>query len=179
MRHSKDLVGKPVYTADEGRFLGNVKDVYLDSDLDWLAGIHLGTEGLIRRKSLLVEREAVIVFGIDAILVKNAAALSDDRESKEAEDWIRLDELRGRHVDTPGGTKVGVIGDVALDAEARIVGVTLSKVLVAGPIAEKRFVPRAAMLDTGDEDGAMTIDLTKAEQPGHVAGIKPIDEGDE
>ncbi|MCA9990375.1 MAG: PRC-barrel domain-containing protein, partial [Anaerolineales bacterium] len=52
MRQSKDLIGKPVITLDEGRFLGNVKDVFLDKDLEWLAGIHLGREGLIRRKNL-------------------------------------------------------------------------------------------------------------------------------
>ncbi len=175
MRHSKDLIGKPVYAIDDGRLLGNVKDVYFDVDLDWLTGIHMGTEGLIRRKSLLIPRESVVVFGIDAILVKNAEAVSDDREVEEADKWIRLDDLRGRDVDTPGGTKVGAVGDVALDAEARIVGVTLSKVHVAGPIAEERYIARSAMLDTGSADGAMTVDLAKAEQSRNVAGTAPAE----
>ena len=179
MRHSKDLVGKPVYTVDEGRFLGNVRDIYLDSDLDWLAGIHLGTEGLIRRKSLLIKRESVIVFGIDAILVKHAEVISDDRALKEAQEWVRLEDLRGRPVDTPGGTKVGEVGDVALDAEARIIGITLNKVHVAGPIAEERYISRMALLDTGNEDGAITVDLAKAEQSSHVAGAKPAEDGDD
>lgn len=179
MRHSKDLIGKPVYAIDEGRLLGTVKDIYLDEDLDWLAGIHLGTEGLIRRKSLLIERESVIVFGIDAILVKNAEVVSDDREHKEAHKWVRLEDLRRRHVDTPGGTKVGEVGDVTLDAEARIIGVTLAKVHVAGPIAEGRYIPRSALLDTGSADGAMTIDLTKAEQSTQVAVTEPPSDGDD
>lgn len=164
MRQSKDLIGKPVITLDEGRFLGNVKDVFLDKDLEWLAGIHLGREGLIRRKNLLIPRGEVAVFGLDAILVKSAESVTDDKETSAARQWLLLDKLQGRMVDTPGGTKVGVVGDVIVDEEARIIGVSLSKVYVEGPIAEQRAVSRTAVVDLGDEDGVMTIDLAKAEQ---------------
>lgn len=170
MRPSKDLVGKPVISMDEGRFVGNVKDVYLDRELNWLVGIHLGTEGLLRRKALLIPREAVVVFGVDAVLVANGDVVQDSRELDAADKWLRLDDLQGRHVDTPGGTKVGDVGDVLLDQEARIIGVKLNKVHVEGPIATDRTIPRSAVLDTGAEDGVLTIDLAKAEQPSRVAG---------
>ena len=170
MRHSSDLIGKPVVTMDEGRFLGNVKDVFLDEGLNWLAGVYLGKEGFLRRKQLLIPREAVVVFGVDAILVNDADVVSDDRETKEASSWIRLDSLRKRSVNTPGGTKVGVAGDVVLDGEARIIGFELSKVYVSGPIADERFIPRAALIDTGEEDGIMTVDLAKAERQKSVVG---------
>ncbi len=178
MRNSKDLIGKPVYAMDEGRLLGNIKDLYFDIDLDWLTGIHMGTEGLLRRKSLVIPRESVVVFGIDAILVKSAEAVSDDKEVEGADKWVRLDDLRGRDVDTPGGTKVGAVGGVTLDADARIVGITLSKVHVAGPIAEERYIARSAMLDTGSADGAMTVDLAKAEQSQQVAEAPPKEENE-
>ena len=74
--------------------------------------------------------------------------------------------------DTPGGTKVGQIGDVILDQEARVSRFRLSKVFVAGTIAEDPTIPRGAMLDTGGVDGVMTIDLPKAEQPEAVSASK-------
>lgn len=164
MHYSKEFVGKPLYSIDEGRQLGTVRDVYVDRALAWLAGVHLGREGLLSRKSLLIPREAIAVFGIDAVLAKQSDVVSDSKQTPESEQWLRLDDLAGRHVDTPAGTRVGAIGDVMLDEEARIVGFSLSRVHVTGPIAEHPVIPREALIDTGNDDGIMTIDLALAEK---------------
>jgi uncharacterized protein YrrD len=164
MRFSKDLIGKPIVSIDEGRHLGSVRDVYLDPDLMWLAGIHLGKEGLISRKSLLIPRDAIAVFGVDFVLATGGDVVTDEKETPAAEQWLRLDRLQGREVDTTGGTRVGTIGDVLLDAEARIVGFSLSRVFVEGPVAESRTIYQAAVVDKGNEDNVMTVDLAKVEQ---------------
>ncbi len=165
MRLGKDLVNKPVYTISDGRYVGKAKDIYLDRNLYWMTGIHLGREGIIRRKDTLIPRDSVVVFGIDAILIKDNTAVTDSRET-DIEDWIRLDDIIGREVDTPGGTKLAVIGDVILDTEGKITGFGLSKVTVDGPIAQNRSIGRDVVIDNGNEDGVMTIDLVKAEQQG-------------
>ncbi len=67
-------------------------------------------------------------------------------------------------MDTPGGTKVGAIGDIILGEEGHITGFTLAKVFVEGPIAQQGTLPREALIDTGNDDGIMTIDLPKVEQ---------------
>ena len=164
MRFSKDLIGKPIFSMDEGRHLGAVRDVYLDKALAWLAGVHLGSEGLISRKALVIPREAIAVFGVDVILAKTADAVTDDKKMADIENWLRLEKLQGRQVDTPGGTRVGTLGDVMLDEDARIVGFSLSRVHVEGPVAENPIIMRDAVLDIGGEDDAMTIDLSKVEQ---------------
>lgn len=164
MRLGKDLIGKPVYSMTDGRLLGSVKDVYLDKDLEMLVGVYLGSEGLIKRKSLLITRRNVMVFGIDAILAKASDVVTDDEEAKEAEHWLRREDLQKREIDTPGGTKVGSIGDILLDEEARIIGFSLGKVFVEGPVAESRRILKGAIVDTGRDDGVMTVDLSKAEQ---------------
>jgi len=164
MRFSKDLIGKPIFSIDEGRHLGAVRDVYLDKALAWLAGVHLGKEGLISRKALIIPREAIAVFGVDAILAKTADAVTDDKKMADIENWLRLEKLQGRQVDTPGGTRVGTIGDVMLDEDAGIVGFSLSRVYVEGPVAENPIVMRDAVLDIGGDDDAMTIDLSKVER---------------
>jgi hypothetical protein len=46
---------------------------------------------------------------------------------------------------------------------------------VEGPIEKNGTIPRTAVIDTGDEDGVMTIDLTRAENPDAVqpAPVEP------
>lgn len=164
MRNSKDLIGKSVVSIDEGRLIGTVRDVYFDPTLEWLAGVHLGKEGLISRRSLLIPREAIVVFGVDYVLAKQSDVVTDEKKLPEAENWLRLDKLQGREVDTTGGTKVGVVGDAILDEEARIVGFTLSRVYVEGPVAESRTIYQKAIVDKGQVDDKMTVDLTVVEQ---------------
>lgn len=164
MRLGKDLTNKPVISVTDGRILGEVKDLYIDAALNSLTGLYLGAEGLLKRKSNLIERSNVVVFGIDAMLAKQADVVTDDQTLGDAQSWLRLDKLRGREAITPGGTRLGKLGDVMLDEDGRITGFTLARVYVEGPLAEKGVVKRAAVIDTGSDNSPMTVDLLKLEQ---------------
>lgn len=164
MRLGKDLTNKPIISVTDGRILGEVKDLYIDAELYNLTGLHLGTEGLLKRKSNLIERANVVVFGIDVMLTRQADVVTDDQVLADAQAWLRLDKLRGREIDTPGGTRLGKLGDVMLDEDGRITGFTLARVYVEGPLAEKGVIKRAAVIDTGRDDSPMTVDLLKLEQ---------------
>lgn len=165
MRLGKDLVGKQIISVTDGRSLGNVKDIYISSDLTDITGIYLGSEGLIKRKHFLITRSDVVVFGIDAILVRTSDVVAEENDMPESVAWVRLSKLNKREVDTPGGTKVASIGDIMLGEKGDITGFALSRVFVEGPIAKNGTIPRTAVIDTGAEDGVMTIDLTRAENP--------------
>jgi hypothetical protein len=65
---------------------------------------------------------------------------------------------------TEGGTKVGSIDDVLLDENMQIVGYSLMRIQVEGPVAEKRAIAREAILELKGEEEAMIIDLGKAER---------------
>ena len=180
MRLSKDLLSKAIVTIDDGTIVGYVKDIYLTADLSEMAGVHIKKEGLLfRRRSLLVPTNRVVVFGIDVVLVDSADAVTDNKTMPEADQWVLLNKLQGREVDTPGGTRVGTIGDVVLNEEGIITGYALSRVMVEGPIAESRVIERAAVIDFGNQDGIMTIDIGKAEHstptPATDAVDKPVD----
>ncbi|MGH2537615.1 MAG: PRC-barrel domain-containing protein [Candidatus Promineifilaceae bacterium] len=163
MRPGKELIGKPIYSVVDGLHLGDVKDLYLDAGLERVTGIFLGQEGLFKRRALLIPLDKVAVLGVDAVLTSASDAVTDTNELVEAQKWVRREELQGRSVDTPGGTKVGAIGDVLLDEASSIVGFSLSRVHVTGPIEEKKSISKAAVVDTGSLDGAMTVDLARAE----------------
>ncbi len=164
MRLGKDLNDKMILSVTDGRLLGKVKDLYVDEELNEMVGINLGTEGMLRRKSILIPYEDVVVFGIDAILVKHSEVVTDDNTHDTAKEWLKLSKLRGRDVDTPGGTRLGSIGDILIDEQGHIAGFALSKVFVEGPLAERGMVLRKTVVDTGSEDGSMTIDLLKLEE---------------
>ncbi len=163
MRTGKDLSGKAIYSITNGQKVGVIKDIYLSDDLSEVIGLHLGTEGLLKRKALAIVQDDIAVLGIDAILTKKPDVVVDDKDMSEIKGWLRLDKLQGREVDTPGGTKVGTIGDVIVDEDGMITGYLLGRVLVEGPIAERRSISREVVIDPGDGDDAMTIDLSKAE----------------
>jgi len=163
MRLGKDLINKPIYTLDEGKLLGKVQDLYLDDGLEVVLGLFIGAQGLVRRRSQLIRSGDVSVFGADAILVKNGDVITDDSDLAAAKEWLRRDKLAGRDVDTPGGTRLGLLGDVIVDPTGRVTGFAMWKVFVEGPLAEKRVIDRSAVLDTGAVDGRMTIDLTRLE----------------
>lgn len=165
MRLGKDLVGKQIISITDGRSLGAAKDIYINNDLNAITGIYLGSEGLIKRKHFLITRDNVTVFGIDAILVKNSDVIAEENDLPESVAWVRLSKLNKREVDTPGGTKVASIGDIILGEQGEITGFALSRVYVEGPIEQNGTIARTAVIDTGDADGVMTIDLTKAENP--------------
>ena len=164
MMLSKEWIGMEVISVSDGRRLGRVKDVYLDANLKTVVGLYLGNISLLDRKPKLISRENVTVYGEDAILVKGSDVVNDDKQIPGATKWIRRDRLQGREVATTGGTQVGRIGDVILGDQEHVVGFSLSRVSVEGPVAEKRARAREAVLDTGNKTDVMTIDLAKAEQ---------------
>jgi len=164
MRLGKELIGKPVYSLTDGRQLGNVKDIYLDLEFDLLNGIFLGTEGMFKRKARVIARENIAVFGYDAVLVTDSDVETDNNQTPEVELWLRRDSIQGRSIETAGGTKVGTVGDILFDEKARVVGFSLARVFVAGPVAEKQVVLREAVTNAGGKEGIMTLDLTKAEK---------------
>lgn len=168
MRNGKELIGKPIYGITDGRQVGSVKDLYVDLDLRLLKGIYLGREGLINRKIRFITRENVAVFGIDAVMTTQSDVIDDNSQLPEVDVWLRREDIQGREVETSGGTKVGTVGDLLFDEQAQVAGVSLSRIHVAGPIAEKKILLRSAIIEPGGREGAMIVDLSMAEKP--VAG---------
>lgn len=164
MRLGRSLIDNPVYNIQDGRLLGKVDDLYLDKDLTTVAAIYLGGEGLIKRTSVFIRRRDITLFGVDAILAQEATIVYRGEEIPAAGQWVRLHDLQGREVDTPGGTKIGRVRDVVLDAEAQVTGFSLGQIAVEGPIAESKAIAHNALVDVGQDDGAMTIDLAIAER---------------
>jgi sporulation protein YlmC with PRC-barrel domain len=164
MRLGKDLLDKPIYSTTDGRFVGKVKDLYLDSNLERIVGLYLGSEGIFSRKDLMVSRDQVTLFGLDVVLATGSDIVLDVTEVPDLDSWVRRQDMSGRDVSTTGGTRVGVISDILVSDEGAVLGFKLGRTFVEGPITRKQAVAREVVVDTGGADGVMTIDLAQAEQ---------------
>jgi len=164
MRVTHEIMNIPVISANDGQEVGQVKGFYVDQNLTHVLAISLGSEGLFSRKETLIMWPDVVTFGQDAILIKDSDCVMEANEVDNFDDFVEQDEIKGRAVDTPGGTKIGRVGDFILDEKAMIAGFALSQIYVSGPIAANHAVNRKAVVDVGDEDGVMTIDLSEAEK---------------
>lgn len=164
MQLAKELINKPIITIKEGRELGKVQDFFLNHELTKVEAIDLGSEGLLNRKENLVELDDVVTLGEDVIVVKDGDCLIETDDNSQIERYTRRADLNGRPVDTPGGTKIGMIGDVIIDEDALIAGFSLAQIYVSGPIAANRAISRSSVVDTGQEDGSMTVNLSHAEK---------------
>ena len=164
MRVSKSLVGKSIVSIADGRMLGPVSDVFLDKGLSQVVAILTGEEGLWNRKIHLIKRDDVVLYGVDTVLVKQSNVIHAEENAAGFDSWIRRDQLHGRNIDTPGETRIAKLDDVILDEDACVLGFTLGRTYIDSPVAESGAVSRDVIIDTGGEDGIMTIDLEKAEQ---------------
>lgn len=164
MRLGKDLINKPIYSIDEGKLLGKVQDIYLDSTLEVVLGLYTGSQGLVRRKAEFIRSGDVVVFGADAVLVRGNDVVTDDSATPAAKEWIRREKLVGREADTPRRHAPG------RDRRRHRRPQRPHHRLCPLPHLRRRTTGREArhqrsvVIDTGQEDGRMTVDLSKLEE---------------
>jgi sporulation protein YlmC with PRC-barrel domain len=163
MSTSKEHANKSLVSITDGKKLGEIKGLYLDLDMRQVAGVFLGTEGLFSRKALAIPRSAVLVYGIDVWLVSGPDVVVALEDVPDSTAFTLVSNLRGREVQTEGGTKLAEVEDVLLDSEACVLGFTLGKVYAEGPLAERKAIVREAVSDLGSEDKPMTVILAQAE----------------
>lgn len=163
MRLGKDLDNKPIISVSDGQILGRTKDLYVNQDLTQLAGLFVGTEGVIRRTDRIIPSDRIVLFGIDVILVKDPDVITTAKAMPETDKWHRLSQLHGREVHTPGGTKLATIDDIMLDEQGAVSGFSLSRVFVTGPLADQPVIPREVVVDAFQSGDALLVDFPQLE----------------
>lgn len=167
MTLGKQHLNKPLISLTDGTKLGEIKDLYLNGALTQVAAILVASEGLLTRKFLGIDRVHIRVYGRSAWLVSDSDKVEDMGNILNSEAFVLLSNLHGREVQTEGGTKVGAVEDVILDAQAHILGFTFGKVFLQGPLAERRAIAREVITSVGNGISPMTTILEQAE-------IKPV-----
>jgi sporulation protein YlmC with PRC-barrel domain len=163
MRFGKDLDNKPIISVSDGAILGRTKDLYVNQDLTQLAGLYVGSEGVIRRTDKIIPTEYINLFGIDVILVQDPDVISTTKAVPESDKWHRLSDLYGKEARTPGGTRLAALDDVLLDEQGAISGFSLSRVYVSGPLADRPFIPREVVVDAFQSGDVLLVDFPQLE----------------
>jgi uncharacterized protein YrrD len=163
MRSGKDFDNKPIISVSDGQILGRTKDLYVNQDLTQLAGLYVGTEGVIRRTDKIIPTDRIVLFGVDVILVKDPDVITTTKSVPESDKWHRLSHLHGKEARTPGGTKLATLDDILLDEQGAVTGFSLSKVYVTGPLAEQPFIPREVVVDAFQSGEVLLVDFPQLE----------------
>ena len=163
MTTGKDLQHTALISMSNGKIIGQIKDLYLDPDLNQVAAVFLGKEGVLRRHAHAIGREAIQVYGEDVWLVTGPDSVVNRKALPDSVHFVLLSELRGREVHTEGGTHIGTVEDVILDAQANVIGFSLGKVRMKGPLAERKTLARAAVTGMGGKGVPMTAVMDRAE----------------
>jgi uncharacterized protein YrrD len=156
--HNKLLI-----SITNGKKLGEVRDLYLDHELTKVVAVQAGSEGFITRQALAIPRSHIHVYGQDAWLIAGDDTVVRLESIAGFESFVMVTNLRGREIQTEGGTRIGTIGDVILDGEARVLGFTLQRVYVQGPLEARKAIARSAITAVGGKDGPMLTILEQAE----------------
>lgn len=159
----KQLLSKQLISMTDGKKIGEIKDLYFDEKLTKIMGIYLGSEGLINKKHFAMDRSNVQVLGIDAWLVTSSDVMVSAESLPDAERLIHYSALRGREIMTEGGTKIGAIEDVLFDTDGEIIAFGLGRIVVQGPLAERKVIAREAISTIGGVGSAMTANMALAE----------------
>ncbi|MBI5032134.1 MAG: PRC-barrel domain-containing protein [Chloroflexi bacterium] len=160
----KQQQNKALVALTDGKKVGEVKDLYLDQDLHAITAVLVGTEGLLNRKARVIPRSTVEVLGVDVWLAKDSESIVDLTTLNEADTFVLANDLRGREIQTEGGTKLGAVEDVLLDDRGNVLGFSLGKVYVQGPLAQRKMITRAVITNIGSKDAPMTTILARAEE---------------
>lgn len=164
MVKTKEFQGKLLISLSDGKNLGEVKDVYLDQDATKVVAAFLGKSGIINRKSLTVEISHIKLFGIDAWLTDASDIVIAKDDVSGAETYLLGDSLRGREIQTDGGTKIGTIGDILVDDKCNVLGFSFDKLNVEGPLSESCMIARVAITNLGNGNAPMIAALDQAEK---------------
>jgi uncharacterized protein YrrD len=164
MQKLNDFQGKLLISVTDGKNLGEVKDLYLDQKIGEVCAIYLGKTGLISRKTHFLPVDQIRLLGVDAWLVNGSDKVAIKDEVKEAESFILANDLRGRLIQTDGETKIGTIGDILVNSKLKVIGFTLDKIHVEGPLSEAKCIAQAAITSLGDSNTPMIAVLEQAER---------------
>lgn len=162
MAAGKQILNKQLISLTDGKKVGEVKDLYFDEHMMKIVAVYLGSEGLINKKHFALTRDKIQVMGIDAWLVSDSAFIPAETLA-DADRLIMYSDVRGREIVTEGGTKIGAVDDVLFDADGDILGFALGKIVVQGPLAERKTIARSAISTIGGKESAMTANMAQAE----------------
>jgi len=115
-----ELKGRGVVAISTAEKIGQIDDVLFDAEFRQVLGFRVKKGGLLGRTEVLV-RDSVAAIGAAAVTVPAPDVLNDQERFAELAHAATLSQVEGTKVVTEGGTLLGTIAHLEIDADARVV----------------------------------------------------------
>ena len=159
MLRATKLYGRPVIDLDAGENLGKLTEVWLDPPSQCVAWLTVTPWEATFNSERFMLLPAAVVHAVKPKAIMVRRTNEPVWEMRQLAHLPRLSHLIGRTVRTPGGTVVGVLDDVLIDAEdGRILGY---------PLRAAHFLETLERWLAG-ESAAQRWDYVRADAPLHI-----------
>lgn len=157
MKKYREVIGMPVLSAQEGKKLGNIKDIIFSVKEKQVKAFVLEKKAYkMASKGFLFED--VKEFGEDAVIVKdysNIVLLNKlgPSKSKYKGRPANKDEICGRKVYTKTGRELGIVEDILFDtATGRVEGVEISDGIFEDVMQGRNILPLFGNVEFSEEN---------------------------
>lgn len=160
VRKTQDMKDMPIVSYPNGKIIAKVTDMMISPTTRSVSAL-LSTEGgLLSRTTKVIGATEVLVWGDDMIIVNGPDVFINKDQIPCHEECLSVaGQIKGRAVVGQNGTRIGVLNDILIDNEGRIVGYDLSKVEISGPVASTKRIGVEATHALGPD--VLVIDTTK------------------
>lgn len=147
----QDMIGLAVFGVDEGKQLGKIIDIFLDSN--WrISGIELEGKALFSNHVKVVAWEDIVAYGEDALMIAEEAVIRKAPADEFPHTFLLgRNKLKDLQVVTTTGAILGRISDVYFDQKLgnTIIALEISDGLVTDLLEGRRWLPYSGEMSIG------------------------------
>jgi uncharacterized protein YrrD len=160
----RELIGRALVSVTNGKRIAKVQDVLVDPHTLQVSALVTSKRGLFKQEIEALLADSVKVWGEDAILVSHPNVVVGEDSLPDLGQWLSVsDRLAGRIVVSAEGLHIGVLDDVVIDTQGRVVEYALSQVFVEGLVAELNRIPVEMTRSLGED--VLVLDMEGANTP--------------
>ena len=168
MEKYSEIVGLPVICIENGKKLGNIKDLIFCPKTKEVKAFLLETKGYRISKMIILMKD-ILNLGKDAIIVNEAACLKSLKEVEKSDALKGRGEIKGLRIYSRSGEDLGIVKDILFDNHTGIIeGVEISDGLFQDLMQGRNVLPLFGKVEFGDEN--ILVDREAIEEMSHTGG---------
>lgn len=168
MQRYSEVIGLPVICFEDGKRVGNVKNIIFCPKRKKLLALLLEYSSYEITKRLVLIHD-IQSIGSDAVVISDESVLRDARKSQNTIDFVDRGEVIGLKVYSRDGKDMGIIKDVVFDYKTGgIEGVEISDSLFQDIVKGRSVMPLIGNVEFGKE--AVIVDKASVEEITETGG---------
>lgn len=183
---SRALQGRSIVSVTNGQIVARVEEILIDPANRQVAAVITSKGSLLKREPGIevIPGDEVQVWGRDVILVKRPEVIVKKDTLPGHESWLTVsNQIKGHDVVGTDGTRIGQINDVIIDGAGQLIGYSLARVFIRGPVAQsKRIAAKATRALGGDVllvEPTEIVEASEAVEPAETAEAGETDDTEE